>query len=162
MFGKNLHTIFHHTKDENPKDSLPKEQNPASQGSMGNDVPGTNLVELSLPLTNGGYETLLIPNDHHPRGPQCPDPEHWHFRHGSRKASVAAADTGDTPKGASDVEKAEFILLTKQTQGMSAEEVKEFLEKRGVVDGFNVMKRQQKGQQGAGYYQVVGADSGAM
>lgn len=46
---------------------------------------------------------------------------------------------------------------------MSAEQVKEFLEKRGVVDGFSVMRRQQqKGEEGGGYYQLVGPDAGAM
>lgn len=165
-FGKGLHSIFHRSKDEETKNTaLLKEQKPVSEGSMGNDIPGTNLTELTLPLTNGGYETLIIPNDHHPRDPECPDSEHWHFRHGSRKASVAASDTGDEPKGASDVEKAQFIMLTGQTAGMNAAEVKEFLEKRGVVDGFSVMKRQQKVTpkgQGGGYYVLAGADSGAM
>jgi hypothetical protein len=164
-FGKHLHSIFHSSKHE---ESLLNDQKPGSQGSMGNDIPGTNLVELILPLTGGGTETLIVPNDHVPRDQRCPSPEHWHFSAGTRKASAAAADTGDTPKGASDVEKAEFILLSRQTAGMTPDEVKEFLEKRGVVDGFDVMKRKErhtvkpKGESAGSYYVVTAADSGAF
>lgn len=75
MFGKSLHSIFHRSKHEDPKDARLIEKDTASRGSMGNDIPGTNLTELTLPLTNGGYETLIIPNDHHPRDPQCPESE---------------------------------------------------------------------------------------
>ena len=70
-----------------------------------------------------------------PNDPQLRDPNNadgtWNFHRKYRKASAAASDTGDEPKGASDVEKAEFELLMRETQRMRPEELKAYLQKEG-------------------------------
>jgi hypothetical protein len=50
----------------------------------------------------------------------------------------------------------------RQTKGMTPEEVKAFLQKRGGVDGGKIMRRWEEGKTGEGYQQVVGPDSGTM
>lgn len=117
---------------------------------------------ITLPLTGGGTETLVVPNDQVPRDPNNNDPESWKFHLGARKASVAASDTGDKAAGASDVEKAQYKSLMEQTKGMTAEQVHDFLKKRGTVDGGKVMRRWEEGKTGEGYMQVVGADRGTF
>jgi hypothetical protein len=115
---------------------------------------------LTLPLTGGGTETLVIPNDVPSR--LDGDSETWKYKHGARKASIAAADTGDKTVHASDVERAQYKLLMEQTKGMNAEQLREFLKKRGSVDGGKVMRRWEEGKGGEGYMMVAGPDSGAM
>lgn len=90
------------------------------------------------------------------------EPGQWKYQHGARKASVAASDTGEKTVHASDVEKAQYLSLMQQTKGMTAEQIKEFLQKRGTIDGWKLMHRWEEGKTGEGYAQVVGADSGTM
>jgi hypothetical protein len=117
---------------------------------------------LTLPLTGGGTETLIVPNDQVPADPANSDPSHWNFHLNARHASVAASDTGENVTAASDVEKARYAKLMQETKGMNAEQVKEFLKGKGVVDGAKVMRRWEEGKGGEGYMQVVGADRGTF
>lgn len=52
--------------------------------------------------------------------------------------------------------------IQRQTKGMTPEEVKRFLEKRGGVDGAKISRRWEEGKGGEGYQQVVGPDAGQM
>ena len=122
----------------------------------------SEMTTITLPLTGGGTETLVIPNDARPADPQNADPEGWKFHLKHRNASAAASDTGDRPGFASDVEKAQFLSLMEQTKGMNEEQIKAFLKTRGSVDGGKVMRNFKEGKSGGGYMQVVGGDRGAF
>ena len=124
------------------------------------ETPQPSTKTITLPLTGGGTETLIIPNDTPSRLPG--DSLTWKYQHGARKASVAAADTGENAVAASDVEKAQYVSLLQQTKGMNAEQIREFLAKRGSIDGGKLMRRWEEGKTGEGYMQVAGPDSGAM
>ena len=152
-------THHHPTTTTNP--------DPKTQSTTGlfptSTPPPPSTRTLTLPLTGGDTETLLIPNDQIPADPDpTRTPLHWNFHLKARHASVAASDTGENVTAASNVEKARFAKLMQETKGMNAEQVKEFLKGKGVVDGAKVMRRWEEGKGGEGYMQVVGADRGTF
>ena len=149
--GSRKHSIlhpFHHEKHTTKSDEA------LVYPTTGND--NDDKVELILPLTGAGEEHLFVANDHPAQDPSNADGS-WDFHPKYRKTSVAAADTGDEAKGGSDVEKAEFAMLMRETQGMSPEEVKAHLKKRGAVDGGKIIF-----PKGQGAQQMTGADGGAF
>ena len=84
-------------------------------------------------------------------------PEHWHFN-GHRKASLPAADVGDIPSHTSADDRKLYEAIMKETQGMSTEQLKEYLSKRPHIDGDKIMR----GRKGDGYLALTGAFSGTM
>jgi hypothetical protein len=152
----NSRPSYSHSHLNTETHAAPDHETTSTTGLIETPQPSTKTI--TLPLT--GTETLIIPNDTPSRLPG--DSSTWKYQRGARKASVAAADTGENAVAVSDVEKAQYVNLLQQTKGMNAEQIREFLAKRGSVDGGKVMRRWEEGKTGEGYMQVAGPDSGAM
>lgn len=84
--------------------------------------------------------------------------DRWTFKLKERTASAPASDVGLYARATSVAERSMFAELMEKTQGMSPEQVREYLAKREKADGEAIMN----GRKGSGYQMLSGPFMGTM